>query len=163
MKKPYVLECFADNGEHSHWELLNSETGETLWSENPEELEGPRMIIIGGGPSIKIPELIGAQLRIMREMSGIPQEYHHGTASPEIVEALEKASVDFVRSMNPRHNLEELCLPAIEYVDPTIETKVPFGPSKNKVLNLNTKQHGKSNRNLRASGIRKIPRSRKSN
>lgn len=167
MKKPYVFECFTDNGEHSHWELLNPETGETLWSENPGEVERPRGILIVGGPSMKISELIGAQLRIMSEISGLPPSVHagyiHGTASPEVVEDIEHAAVDFARSLNPRPNLEDLCLPVIRYEDPTIENKVPFGPSKNKVLNINTKQHGKSNRNLRASCIRKIPRSRKSN
>jgi hypothetical protein len=34
MKKPTIVEKFADNGEHSHWELINSETSETLWIED---------------------------------------------------------------------------------------------------------------------------------
>lgn len=34
----YVLaEDFADNGEHSHWTLIETKTGRKLWSENPEE------------------------------------------------------------------------------------------------------------------------------
>ena len=33
MKKPIVLEIFADNGQHSHWELKNPDTGRILWSE----------------------------------------------------------------------------------------------------------------------------------
>lgn len=45
MNKPKVVERFADNGEHSHWELINSDTGDVLWSEiSPEdeiiEIEG---------------------------------------------------------------------------------------------------------------------------
>lgn len=45
MTEPKVVERFADNGEHSHWELINSDTGEVLWSEvSPEdeiiEIEG---------------------------------------------------------------------------------------------------------------------------
>lgn len=45
MNKPQLIEKFADNGEHSHWELINSETGNVLWSEvSPEdeiiEIEG---------------------------------------------------------------------------------------------------------------------------
>lgn len=36
MNKPTIKECFADNGEHSHWELIDSDTGEVLWKE--EEL-----------------------------------------------------------------------------------------------------------------------------
>lgn len=32
MNKPTIVERFADNGEHSHWELI-SENGLLLWSE----------------------------------------------------------------------------------------------------------------------------------
>lgn len=31
MKKPILNEKFADNGEHSHWELIDANTGEVLW------------------------------------------------------------------------------------------------------------------------------------
>jgi hypothetical protein len=31
--KPIVNEVFADNGEHSHYELLDADTGEVLWTE----------------------------------------------------------------------------------------------------------------------------------
>lgn len=37
MKKPLVVEVFADNGEFSHWSLIDLETSVKLWSENPEE------------------------------------------------------------------------------------------------------------------------------
>lgn len=33
MQQPIIKGCFADNGGHSHWELINSETGEKLWTE----------------------------------------------------------------------------------------------------------------------------------
>lgn len=33
MKKPILNEKFADNGEHSHWELIDANTGEVLWEE----------------------------------------------------------------------------------------------------------------------------------
>jgi acyl carrier protein len=33
MKKPVVIEKFSDNGELSHYELVNPETGEVLWVE----------------------------------------------------------------------------------------------------------------------------------
>lgn len=36
MNKPILDEQFSDNGEHSHWHLINSE-GEVLWSDFPEE------------------------------------------------------------------------------------------------------------------------------
>lgn len=34
MKEPKVIEKFADNGEHSHWELIAPDTGILLWSED---------------------------------------------------------------------------------------------------------------------------------
>jgi len=39
MDKPTVSEIFADNGEHSHWVLVDSDTGATLWSEVDLEVE----------------------------------------------------------------------------------------------------------------------------
>lgn len=38
MKEPKVIEMFADNGEHSHWQLVD-ENGEILWSEEPTEVK----------------------------------------------------------------------------------------------------------------------------
>lgn len=38
MKEPKVIEIFADNGEHSHWQLID-ENGEILWSEEPNEVK----------------------------------------------------------------------------------------------------------------------------
>lgn len=45
MNKPIVIEKFADNGEHSHWELIDPDTGTVLWSEDSNvdeiiEIEG---------------------------------------------------------------------------------------------------------------------------
>lgn len=38
MNKPKVIEIFADNGTHSHWALIDPDTGNTLWSElSPED------------------------------------------------------------------------------------------------------------------------------
>jgi hypothetical protein len=36
MEKPIIVERFADNGEHSHYDLIEAETGELLWSEEAE-------------------------------------------------------------------------------------------------------------------------------
>ena len=38
MKEPKVIERFADNGGHSHYELIDIETHEVLWSEDTEAL-----------------------------------------------------------------------------------------------------------------------------
>lgn len=35
--EPMVQPVYADNGEHSHWCLIDKTTGDKLWSENPEE------------------------------------------------------------------------------------------------------------------------------
>ena len=40
MKEPKVIEMFADNGEHSHWQLINEE-GEVIWSEDSSEITPP--------------------------------------------------------------------------------------------------------------------------
>ena len=37
MKKPILESSFADNGEFNYWNLLHPDTGELLWSEEPEE------------------------------------------------------------------------------------------------------------------------------
>lgn len=37
MNKPQVIEIYADNGALSHYALIDVETGEKLWSEDPEE------------------------------------------------------------------------------------------------------------------------------
>ena len=37
MNRPTIVERFADNGDHSHYALIDTETGELLWSEAPEE------------------------------------------------------------------------------------------------------------------------------
>ena len=39
MKKPEVIEVYADNGQLSHYALVDTETGNKLWSEAPEECE----------------------------------------------------------------------------------------------------------------------------
>ncbi|MDB5200567.1 MAG: hypothetical protein JWO92_2530 [Chitinophagaceae bacterium] len=33
---PIVNEVFADNGAHSHWELVNPQNGQILWSEGEQ-------------------------------------------------------------------------------------------------------------------------------
>lgn len=37
MNKPTLKECFADNGEHSHWELIDTDTGKVLWTEEEKD------------------------------------------------------------------------------------------------------------------------------
>ena len=37
MNKPIIVERFADNGSHSHYALIDRDTGELLWSEAVEE------------------------------------------------------------------------------------------------------------------------------
>lgn len=37
--KYLIDEAFTDNGEHSHWRLIDANTGDLVWTENPEEDE----------------------------------------------------------------------------------------------------------------------------
>jgi|TARA_B110000093_G_C12781149_1_gene330577 hypothetical protein len=39
MKKPVITEIYACNGALSHYALIDTETGEKLWSEAPDECE----------------------------------------------------------------------------------------------------------------------------
>ena len=49
MKKPTIIERFTDNGEHSHYELFKTETGELLWSENEAiSFTEDKMKVVGG-------------------------------------------------------------------------------------------------------------------
>jgi hypothetical protein len=38
--KPIIVENFADNGAHSHWSVINSETGEIIITDIAEDLTG---------------------------------------------------------------------------------------------------------------------------
>lgn len=46
MKKPKVIEKFADNGEHSHYQLVDVESGEVIWSEDPTEANQPEGLFL---------------------------------------------------------------------------------------------------------------------
>ena len=37
MTEPKIIEVFSDNGDFSHWHLINIENGEVLWSSFQEE------------------------------------------------------------------------------------------------------------------------------
>ena len=39
-RKPTIVRCFADNGEHSHWKLVDSDTGKELWNQENDKQEG---------------------------------------------------------------------------------------------------------------------------
>lgn len=43
MEKPIINEVFVDNGEHSHWELIDIDDGKLLWSEDIEESNSIRV------------------------------------------------------------------------------------------------------------------------
>ena len=52
--KPILVEVFADNGEHSHWTLVDSDSGSKLWSENPEECKAMGHLVVGRADIEKI-------------------------------------------------------------------------------------------------------------
>lgn len=45
-KKPTIVELFSDNGEHSGWELCNTDNGEILWSEDDEYVNKQKSITV---------------------------------------------------------------------------------------------------------------------
>ena len=55
MKEPKVIEKFADNGEHSHWKLIDDETGEVLWSEEPKEVKNNALLRLISGNAWDLP------------------------------------------------------------------------------------------------------------
>lgn len=42
---PFIQECYADNGEHSHWELHDLNTGDIIWSEEIEDNKGSEAVV----------------------------------------------------------------------------------------------------------------------
>jgi hypothetical protein len=56
MEKPIVNEVFCDNGEHSHWNLIDPETGKNLWSEDFKEDE------LNGFPVVKQNNILNNEL-----------------------------------------------------------------------------------------------------
>lgn len=81
MNKPTIKECFADNGEHSHWELIDSDTGEVLWSEdyNPmQELKEFEEVLPKGRENLALTRL-SAEKEVFVEgikfINGVPFPY----------------------------------------------------------------------------------------
>lgn len=52
MKKPILVEQYADNGEFSHWHLIEPEDGGVLWSSFPEETKAQGQKIISSKPLV---------------------------------------------------------------------------------------------------------------
>lgn len=46
MEKPIVIEIYADNGEHSHWELISIEDHSVIWSEDNETIKSDNKKVI---------------------------------------------------------------------------------------------------------------------
>jgi hypothetical protein len=67
-KKPEVIEVFADNGEHSHWVLIDPQEGTKLWSENPSECEAM------GYPVQKNAFTIQSNIYLLESLKTIPRE-----------------------------------------------------------------------------------------
>ena len=61
--KPIVIEKFADNGEFSHYELINPKTNEVLWTENSDEIDW---------------KLIEKELKHLIDNYGVPENDYRG-------------------------------------------------------------------------------------
>ena len=78
MNKPKVIEKFADNGEHSHWELIDSDTGTVLWSEDSNvneiiEIEGYKI-----NKQMFLNREAGFIVRTYGDKNHKPQEFRFG-------------------------------------------------------------------------------------
>jgi hypothetical protein len=49
MKDPLKVERYADNGELSHYEIINSKTGEIYWYSGKPEVSGRYLVIYNCG------------------------------------------------------------------------------------------------------------------
>jgi hypothetical protein len=65
--KPVVVEVFADNGGHSHYALVEGESGKKLWSEDPVECKSM------GYPVVSDPDLI-SRSSVIAELEGMKVE-----------------------------------------------------------------------------------------
>jgi len=55
--KPYIVERFADNGGHSHWSVIDRETGETLIENIMDYAIQPTATLDSeGGEALEAPE-----------------------------------------------------------------------------------------------------------
>jgi acyl carrier protein len=94
MKRPIVIEKFSDNGQFSHYELVNSETGEVLWVEKHKyDYEQIVKKIISKELKIKIDRIaatstfheLGAdQLNLVQIISNIEDIFHTVFVNNEI-------------------------------------------------------------------------------
>jgi len=90
MKCPTIDERFADNGEHSHWVLVDASTGETLWDESnrADELRDRVMAEVAFGI---IAHKVKADVRVVRTVTdnilvvvrGTPTATTEGLHTPE--------------------------------------------------------------------------------
>jgi len=87
--KLVIVEAFADNGEHSHWYLIDSKTGATIWEEpetigrTDEELEKEIKQILLGESIIQKVEFKGDFFKM-----NIVREWDFEKVSTEIVKLL---------------------------------------------------------------------------
>ncbi len=49
-----IVRVCADNGEHSHWRAMDIESGETIWSQNPEEDSAMGVRVHSGFNCVKV-------------------------------------------------------------------------------------------------------------
>lgn len=80
MERPILVDQFADNGDLSHWHLVNAETGEVLWSSFPEETIARGEKISGAvSPTYVSDEEIRTQsIEKTKDVAGSPAGFNKG-------------------------------------------------------------------------------------
>lgn len=75
VNKPKLVEVFADNGEHSHWTLIDPVNGEKLWSENPEECAAMGYPVKKNRKTLKLNKTM--EWKEIKSSNNLPKEEEH--------------------------------------------------------------------------------------
>ena len=171
MDKPKLIERFANNGEHSHWELRHPDTNDLLWGEVAvtngagsysdsdiciEHIKrsmrslGGRVLIIGTGvPDGELFDRVQKSFpEFIREYPLVPEEaFIPATMPPKLAEGVRK------RFETPDPHRFELLDPDFEESSKKTYKEPPW--KFNKPHNHTSEPYGKSNRSCRTARKRK--------
>lgn len=115
VQPPVIIERFADNGQHSHWDLISPHDGKILWSEMPAPTP------TDAGREVEVRELSEklGKIRCPYCVNGISGEVSHEMALDACDRSLEGQPIhctqfgcedgwiDFPRIFSPPHTAEE--------------------------------------------------------
>jgi hypothetical protein len=113
MEKPIVIERFTDNGEHSHWELVNS-NGEVLWdSWDTPWSQKQKIEEYESNLKAREKELLELLDEYKLKCGGVVENFAHELPKEPLTEALNKH--DVMESVCPKCNAQTLTIRDIIY------------------------------------------------